>query len=691
MTRQTSSPRLSSVRSPFLWMPCAMLALFLGAACTPGEEPREEVPTIPSQGMMMPGEPGEEGEEQMMPSQDARCQGELCSGQGTCQIIAEQATCVCNAGYQARGLACEELVEGAPTLLERSHSEIRLTQGESQTITLKVRAEGDVTAKIVFVYDPTDIEEFFTFDKLDETTFALTVSWEQLDEEWGGIDFDEAFTEALTLRLEDEQGRTFDTLMPLTLHCDGAGGSACDGACVDFSSNPDHCGGCFIPTPNGASCQAGERVCDDASLVACDEACVPSNELNCGRCGNVCWDGATCDSDGGFCEFEELYEISPNTFVAPSMSVSSGYAYMIDARGGRLRGLSRVDDEPWQAAIAPVAPSDHVLSQTFSNGLGDHLVVDAEILEGQDLNRSYAYMLQDPRDSMDNPRQTTGKVYVYDFTEETLEWSAPVELPGPPAQMFVHTSGTLRLFKDRQGTHRVAYRSTQGIEFFSRDRVGEPWVKQPSLAYDFFEFDGSASTSFGYVYDTLHATHHVVFADGVTYFHAQRTDQESTWQLQQLASSDRKIATTEVSKMYQGPDGGLHVMYGVSDQLVYQVYDPFLKAWQQPVTLTPTTHQGADLDYSPRPEGFVMDSTGNRWVLTVVGQIKTLLSAPAGQVFWTSDFISGGMEYVYAYEPTVVPAPQADGGVNLHLLSQDLFMPRGSAFQYQWQYKVHAY
>ena len=80
-------------------------------------------------------------------------------------------------------------------------------------------------------------------------------------------------------------------------------GTACGGACVDLSSDPDHCGAC--DTVCGATEVCSSSACSDActaGLMACDRACVntATDNLNCGGCGNACGDEERCAS--GVCE-----------------------------------------------------------------------------------------------------------------------------------------------------------------------------------------------------------------------------------------------------------------------------------------------------------------------------------------------------------------------------------------------------
>lgn len=78
---------------------------------------------------------------------------------------------------------------------------------------------------------------------------------------------------------------------------------ACEGVCVDFSTDPAHCGGCGQACDDGFSCVAGTcRAPCDENQTDCDGACVDtrSDPFHCGACGVSC--GPTEFCAGGSCE-----------------------------------------------------------------------------------------------------------------------------------------------------------------------------------------------------------------------------------------------------------------------------------------------------------------------------------------------------------------------------------------------------
>lgn len=87
-----------------------------------------------------------------------------------------------------------------------------------------------------------------------------------------------------------------DALQPSCEQCGTA-------ACVDVSSDADHCGGCNAPCPAGIACVDGACDCGGEDIV-CGDSCVDprSSPVHCGGCDMpcavVCLDGA-CAADCG--------------------------------------------------------------------------------------------------------------------------------------------------------------------------------------------------------------------------------------------------------------------------------------------------------------------------------------------------------------------------------------------------------
>jgi len=70
----------------------------------------------------------------------------------------------------------------------------------------------------------------------------------------------------------------------------------CGTMCVDFMTDPAHCGSCQGACPSGASCVQSVCACPPAQPSACSGACVDtkSDHANCGGCGAPCVAGSAC-------------------------------------------------------------------------------------------------------------------------------------------------------------------------------------------------------------------------------------------------------------------------------------------------------------------------------------------------------------------------------------------------------------
>jgi hypothetical protein len=71
----------------------------------------------------------------------------------------------------------------------------------------------------------------------------------------------------------------------------------CNGACVDLTSDREHCGACSIACATDHFCLAGQcRSCSDEGKVACGGTCadLSSDTANCGACAKACTAGKQC-------------------------------------------------------------------------------------------------------------------------------------------------------------------------------------------------------------------------------------------------------------------------------------------------------------------------------------------------------------------------------------------------------------
>jgi hypothetical protein len=94
----------------------------------------------------------------------------------------------------------------------------------------------------------------------------------------------------LLARFFDVAGHRAEAEVTVTLRCDDAGYSACDGQCFDLERDEDHCGTCDLETPPGVACIGGEPGCIESFETLCGDSChdLSWEYDNCGDCGNDC-------------------------------------------------------------------------------------------------------------------------------------------------------------------------------------------------------------------------------------------------------------------------------------------------------------------------------------------------------------------------------------------------------------------
>ena len=74
----------------------------------------------------------------------------------------------------------------------------------------------------------------------------------------------------------------------------------CGGACIDPSSDSDHCGGCDSPCGVGQSCDTAGCACDDESRTLCGTTCADfeTDAMHCGGCSRPCGMDEECFMGG---------------------------------------------------------------------------------------------------------------------------------------------------------------------------------------------------------------------------------------------------------------------------------------------------------------------------------------------------------------------------------------------------------
>lgn len=586
-----------------------------------------------------------------MPSMDARCMNQTCSGKGVCQILAESPICVCQEGYQAEDLTCEEVPVGAPQITALSKETVRLTEGEAVTLTLEVKHEGEVQAVLRYVDpdDPTFTEDVYPFESEGSGVFTLEISWQGIDD-LIGIDFEnESIEDLFEVYVEDGEGRSAKRPLLLQLHCDGKGGSACNGSCVDLSTSREHCGICYANTPQGASCTQGVRVCSDTALVACDDACVPSDEENCGRCGNRCEGGATCEVREAACTVLEVYEDrgASADFVNAYGPSDKAPALIVDRRG-TVHHIAQFSDpntswagsqnsvfgylarspreQQWRTEEAPAYPQGKY-------------VYGQMLLEHED--KLILFYLASHGKGEDAHLYSTAKAYV------SKTWQAPKQVSTTPIPVFPFGGRGFQVSTDAYGMHHLVYRTREGFELYSSSEGDGGWRAVGKLSQDFV--DAGISSRFGHVYDVKQSTHHLVFRDQINLYHAQMGQDGSLLSSELIDQGTFHKAET-ISRLYIDDEGVLHMMYGKREELISRTYSVLQNAWTQPEVIIPANEMRRyPVAHTPDPDTFALDAQGNKWVLLHYGWMTLLLSKKKGDALWSSRLVSSALAGEDAY------------------------------------------
>ncbi|WP_437734842.1 MXAN_6577-like cysteine-rich protein [Sorangium sp. So ce1335] len=120
---------------------------------------------------------------------------------------------------------------------------------------------------------------------------------------------------------------------------DAAGGSggmlcapglaACDGACVDVTSDPQHCGGCETRCARDETCTDGACLCK-AGLEACAGKCVDltRSQEHCGRCDAACGPGLVCQEGTCLClvgDHEDIGGAVPHVVTGSTLGAETHF------------------------------------------------------------------------------------------------------------------------------------------------------------------------------------------------------------------------------------------------------------------------------------------------------------------------------------------------------------------------------
>ncbi len=152
--------------------------------------------------------------------------------------------------------------------------------------------------------DPDSGSAYGAFDAAgSDGTYELDLAWhdieavQPIDTPIGGAERD------FLAQFFDQGGHLAQQTISVTLHCSMSGYALCSGTCADLASDPHNCGACGKVIADGASCQGGNACVlgPEDTPEACSDGCsndgdpyVDCNDYDC--CGVVdCAKGTTCN------------------------------------------------------------------------------------------------------------------------------------------------------------------------------------------------------------------------------------------------------------------------------------------------------------------------------------------------------------------------------------------------------------
>ncbi len=150
----------------------------------------------------------------------------------------------------------------------------RMTRGETVIISAVVTDPDGINDLIGgSLTDPTGHSTYGVFaTSASEGAYSLTVSWSDFNHV-SVIEFVNQEHRDAVMHFFDAEGHETKQTLSVTLHCDGAGGSACGGECKDLQTDENNCGRCNTQCVGG--CTVG------ACLPRLEPAGAPSDNRSC--------------------------------------------------------------------------------------------------------------------------------------------------------------------------------------------------------------------------------------------------------------------------------------------------------------------------------------------------------------------------------------------------------------------------
>lgn len=188
------------------------------------------------------------------------------------------------------------LAPGAPVIESVKLSATELTEAEPVTITVTISdVDGLSTVVGGNIRGPGD-EVVAPFVQRADGVYDVTLTWTDVNNAVG-IEFE---SDDLDLGLQvaffDTGNLTGRSTLDLVASCGGTPNYACNGVCVDASTNFTHCGSCESTCDKGQECNAGSCEADWSECEAFASTVHSNCSELCGAKGEACTD--TCD--GGF-------------------------------------------------------------------------------------------------------------------------------------------------------------------------------------------------------------------------------------------------------------------------------------------------------------------------------------------------------------------------------------------------------
>ncbi len=238
------------------------------------------------------------------------CAGRLCGPDPVCGQLC--GTCSSGACEDGR---CVGTSSGAGPRILSLDTNVTTLRSDQTLIVSAVVTDPDGVDDLIggSLVDPSGGASYGAF-----ATSASEGSYEiRLD--WGALDTVTSIDAPVTgverrfrARFFDVAGHTAESDFAVTLRCADDARAACDGECVDLSTDAAHCGACDRAVPPEAVCRDGAPGCWDAGETLCGDTCADLryDTEHCGSCDHRCppWSGRsiTCEA-GGSCRMQDAF------------------------------------------------------------------------------------------------------------------------------------------------------------------------------------------------------------------------------------------------------------------------------------------------------------------------------------------------------------------------------------------------